>query len=177
MKRCFLCGKYGATEREVWADIPGYEGIYRVSTNGRIMSLRGAPQIMNSHDNGNGYLYITLCKNGMRKNHYVHRLVADAFCIHPYGKDYVNHINHIKQDNRSSNLEWCTQRENVQKSAHLMRHPKSVCTPTKTGEKYIGFHKDKGKMRYRVCIENLRICKHFDDLEDAVAYRNEVINK
>lgn len=102
---------------EKWVDIKGYEGLYMISDQGNIKALpkyvpythangkqcyRAAKeQIMVPHDNGNGYQYITLRKNKVRKNYYVHRLVAEAFCEHPAGCDYVDHINNVKTDNRA----------------------------------------------------------------------------
>ena len=59
-----------------------------------------------------GYLSIDLHKNGHRKIHKIHRLVAQAFIPNPENKPTVNHINEIKADNRVENLEWMTYREN-----------------------------------------------------------------
>lgn len=43
----------------------------------------------------------------------VARLVGKAFCENPKGFEYINHINGIKSDNRSENLEWCTAKGNI----------------------------------------------------------------
>ena len=50
--------------------------------------------------------------DGERKNVLVHRLVALHFIDNPKGKPEVNHINHIRDDNRVENLEWVTKSEN-----------------------------------------------------------------
>jgi hypothetical protein len=60
-----------------------------------------------------GYKRIILRIDGHKKNHFVHRLVAMTFLEKVEGKNFVNHINGIKTDNRLENLEWCTISENT----------------------------------------------------------------
>jgi hypothetical protein len=55
----------------------------------------------------NGYLYVSLCRNGVKKIQSVHRIVAEAFLDNPDNLPIVNHINGIKTDNHADNLEWC----------------------------------------------------------------------
>lgn len=104
-------------EYEQWKDIYNYEGIYQVSSAGRIKSLkrRGCKneRILTPHLNNNGYYFISLCRNGVCKNVTVHRLVALAFIPEVKDKLQVNHINGEKTDNRVSNLEWVNNREDV----------------------------------------------------------------
>lgn len=109
---------------EKWKEIKGYEGYYEVSNMGNVRSMsryvnhhRGGKRLMKGRpralgDNGNGYLFVPLTKEGRSKNTYVHRLVAEAFLIKS-DKQFVNHINGDKTDNRVDNLEWCTRRENM----------------------------------------------------------------
>lgn len=93
---------------EVFKDIPGYEGLYKVSNIGRIYTCR-YQRIMTPKRAKTGYLRITLC-NGCDNhlNTSIHRLVALAFIPNPDNKPTVNHINEIKDDNRVENLEWAT---------------------------------------------------------------------
>lgn len=99
---------------ENWKDIAGYEGRYQVSDMGRVRNKTG--RILSPAKNSRGYQRVLLCKDGKKKNHSVHRLVALAFV--PIGREglEVNHINGIKTDNRAENLEWVTRSENM---AHL----------------------------------------------------------
>lgn len=179
---------------EVWKAIEGYEGTYEVSSHGHIRSTTRTRMVKNRYgghnertdvgqeitpvDNGNGYLYVTLRKNGKRKNFYVHRLVAAAFCENEGRGDVINHKDLNKKNNHADNLEWCTQRENVLFSANSMRKPKGTCRETNTGEKYIRLYQQKGRSPvYRVSIRRLNICKQFKTLPEAVEYREEVMRR
>ena len=114
---------------EVWCDIEGYEGFYKVSNLGRIMSLsreltcivfgktqktyKTKERILKGVPDKDGYLLVSLAKNGISKHFKIHRLVATAFLKKVKGKDFINHKNGIKSDNRSENLEYCTLKENA----------------------------------------------------------------
>jgi hypothetical protein len=63
--------------------------------------------------NASGYCYITLCCKGVKKNIYVHRLVAETFIENKDSKTQVNHLNKMRNDNRKENLEWVTPSENM----------------------------------------------------------------
>lgn len=69
-------------------------------------------RLLTPSDNGNGYQYVSKYASGKTKHFYVHRLVAEVFCISDGSKSQVNHINGNKKDNRAENLEWCTSSEN-----------------------------------------------------------------
>lgn len=92
---------------EEWRKMPGYEEVYKVSSEGRVKNSYG--HILKPETARNGYKRVTLYD---RKKFQVHRLVALAFIPNPEDKDVVNHKNGIKDDNRVENLEWCTWSEN-----------------------------------------------------------------
>lgn len=95
-----------------WRDIEGYEGLYQVSDDGQVFSIR-AKRARKIHVRKDGYLYVSLHKDGKVIEPGVHRLVAKAFVPNPENKREVNHINGIKTDNRVDNLEWMTPKENT----------------------------------------------------------------
>jgi hypothetical protein len=98
--------------KEIWKDVPNYEGHYQVSNLGRVKSLKsGKDKILKPKGNGRGYLQVGLRKEGERKFFLIHRLVMLLFV----GESdlEVNHKNGIKADNRLENLEYCTRSENM----------------------------------------------------------------
>ena len=95
---------------EKWADIDGYNG-YQVSNMGNIRSLKSM-KILKQQEKENGYNTVSLRREGVLKQLYVHRLVALAFREKEEWKNHVDHINCIRNDNRSDNLRWCTPKEN-----------------------------------------------------------------
>ncbi len=112
-------------ENEVWLPIEGYEGLYEVSNMGRIKSLektrvvghgtqiRVYPEIIKKTSNIKGYISVSLNGEHRTNNFLVHRLVAIAFISNSEGKKEVNHIGGDKNDNRASQLAWCTPSENM----------------------------------------------------------------
>nr|DAW56158.1 MAG TPA: homing endonuclease [Caudoviricetes sp.] len=126
---------------------------------------------MKPTDNGNGYFIISLRKCHKRKNFYIHRLVAQHFIDNPNDLNVVNHKDYNTKNNKASNLEWVTQKENVQYSTERMKKPKSV-THSNTKEKYISYRKEKGK--YRVTI-NRKEYGAFNTLEEAIEKRDNIL--
>ena len=98
-------------KKTIWKDISGYEGLYQISSDGDVMSLR-KKKIMKPFDN-NGYLRIGLSKDGKRKNYLIHRLVAKAFLVKGVDENEINHIDLNKKNNSYKNLEWVTGSQNV----------------------------------------------------------------
>ena len=100
--------------KEIWKDIKGYEGTYQISNLGNVLSVaRGKPKLRKQSTDKDGYKYLILCKDGINKNHFVHRLVAAAFIENPTNHPVINHKDENKSNNSYKNLEWCTYKYNL----------------------------------------------------------------
>lgn len=122
---------------EIWKDIVGYEGRYKISNlgrvwvsgkyvDGRVYKDRILPLRLDKW----GYPIVTLYKKGISKTVKVHRLVAIAFIPNPNNYPCVDHINTDKKDNRVENLSWCTYKMNANNhltKEHLSAALKRVC--------------------------------------------------
>ena len=99
---------------EIWKDIPGYEGHYQVSNEGRIRSIKNTPYIILKPDyQKNGYVRVYFWFNNKKRTILVHRIVAKCFVDNPNGYNEINHIDENKANNNASNLEWCTHSYNM----------------------------------------------------------------
>lgn len=133
--------------KEVWREIPNYNGDYFVSNHGRVKSYkRTKPLIMHPSysDRSHQYQTVQLFKNGNYKTYKIHRLVAELFIPKIPGKDYVNHIDGNPKNNTVENLEWCSLSENSWHSWNIIgRKPggfkrKIICE--ETGAIYQSLH-------------------------------------
>lgn len=112
-------------ENEVWKDVLGYEGLYQVSNLGRVKRLpyklvgrtigkkkeyiRNFPEkIMIGSICENGYIRVTLSKDGKSCYKNIHKLVADAFIPNPNNYPCINHKDETRTNNNINNLEWCS---------------------------------------------------------------------
>ena len=100
-------------DKELWATIKGFEGLYEVSNMGNVRSLKyGKIKILKLAKNKFGYYYVILSKNGKTKHFTVHRLVANAFIENPNNYPQINHKDENKTNNKVENLEWCNNQYN-----------------------------------------------------------------
>lgn len=122
---------------EVWRDIKGYEGLYKVSSLGRVRSLdrvvtRNSGKVLRKGKllkpgkNKDGYFQVILSKAGKQKAARVNRLVALAFLSNPEDLPQVNHIDEDKSNNRVNNLEWCSREYNCNYGTRNEKISKSV---------------------------------------------------
>lgn len=103
---------------ETWRDVKGYEGLYLISSLGRL-KRKTTGKILKERKFYDGYIVYALCKHGKVRQVGAHRLVAEAFIENHNEKPCVNHIDSNRSNNAIENLEWVTHQEN---SIHGVRH-------------------------------------------------------
>lgn len=141
---------------EEWKSVPGYEGLYEVSSYGMVRSLdryvrcksksyrlqKGS--ILSPAKDKNGYLKVVLNCNGKCKTINVHRLVAEAFIPNPNNLREVNHLDEDKTNNIVENLEWCDRKYNLNYGTARIR---SRDTNIKNGY-WTGLSKEEYRKKY-----------------------------
>ena len=139
--------------REVFEDLKGYEDSYQISEFGRIFSKRRlvGNRIIFGREiaqeiTKDGYLKVTLCKNGIQKKYYLHRLVALQFLPTKDTSLQVNHKDGNKFNNNVTNLEWCTKEENQNHAVehNLMQHGEARPSAILKESEVIEIYKAKG---------------------------------
>jgi hypothetical protein len=154
---------------EQWKYIIGYEGLYQISNLGNVKSIRFDKQkLLLPQINSKGYYFVVLCDKTKRKQIQIHQLVAMAFLNHiPCKMEFViNHINFDKKDNKVSNLEIVTNRENSNR-----KHLKS--TSEYTG---VSFEKDRNKWTAQIKINGKRVLlgRFLNEIDASNAYQSKL---
>ena len=108
-------------------DIKGYEELYAITSCGKVWSYRNK-KFLKTYNNGKGYLFVYLCKNGDEKKVYVHRLVAETYISNQNNLPQVNHKDENPNNNCLNNLEWCDAKYNITYS----KGKKIYCVETDT---------------------------------------------
>lgn len=165
---------------EEWRDIIGYEGLYQVSSQGRVrsvdryinykntgVSLRKG-RILKPKTDKDGYLIVNLSSNGKIKTHKVHRLVAQAFIPNPHNYPCVNHKDENPKNNCVDNLEWCTVAYNNNYGTKLERQTISF----KKGEHHRYYGENPNAKPVIQYDKDGNIIKEFDCIKSAAEYYN-----
>ena len=144
---------------ETWKNIDRFNGLYQISTNGKVRkcystkNIKNKTVILKGGKFPNGYLFVSLTvSKGKYKNFLVHRLVAEAFIPNPDNKSDVNHIDGNKSNNNVENLEWCTRSENL---AHALK---------------IGLIDNQCKIRRKVTVKQGEHIILFNTMKDCAAF-------
>lgn len=145
---------------EEWRDVVGFEGLYKISSHGRVFSIK-RNQVVSARKHNKGYYTISLwnCHNGVkqREQRYIHRMVATAFIENANKYPCVNHIDNNPSNNYANNLEWCTFKQNT---AHAKKQHRLI-TPADLGYR-------KQKQPYRICLTSGDLVGDFPSLSDAM---------
>jgi hypothetical protein len=156
--------------KEVWKQIPGFEG-YEASNTGLIRShLRGVPKVLKFAKNNRGYFIVGVRRDMSTHHKLVHRLIAMTFL----GESnlVVDHVNNNKEDNKLSNLRYCTQRENT-------TNGNFTTSIIKKYSKFIGVTKSKGRQKewkstIRINGKSTYLGNFYTEQEAVNAYQNKL---
>lgn len=169
--------------KEVFKDLPGYEGLYQVSNIGKVKSLERTRKhyaggvsfikgrILKQSIDNCGYYLVNLTKNGKCRTYQIHQLIAMAFLGHkPNGyKLVVDHIDYNKLNNNVKNLQIITHRKNLTKDK-FRRNQSS---------KFVGVTWDitKKKWRSTICVNGKTkyLGYYGNELEASESYQNELL--
>lgn len=157
-------------EKEIWKDISGYDGAYKVSNYGRIWSNK-SKKILKPHNSIRGEARLILRGNGKSYGRLVHRLVAIAFIENPGNYPEVNHKDENPRNNKAENLEWCTQEYNNTYGTKLNRQA------AHTDYSAIANKNSKRIGQYRLDGELIRIWKSANECKREIGFDNSHISK
>ena len=142
-------------------DINNYPD-YLIYPSGKVWS-KASKIYLSDRYNGNGYLIVYLSKDGIQKNHFIHRLLAIHFIENPDNKPCVDHWDGNKTNNKLNNLRWATKSENEQNTG--------VRKNNKLGIKNISYDKSGDRYKYEKMIEGVTHRQYFKTLEEAIEYK------
>lgn len=156
---------------EQYKNVLGYEGLYKVSNLGNVLSLAktdgngNKDRILKQENivrNHTTYKRVTLSKKGKVTRFQVHRLVAEAFIPHTIDNNIVNHIDNNGSNNHVDNLEWVTSSKNMLHAMTQGRLDNTLTIATETA-KTVNIENRKKRQNSYIgkTINNLRI-EHVD---------------
>ena len=151
---------------EIWINIKGYHGDYKVSNFGRIKSFKNNNERLLKYGICNsGYRFVNLYKNNTTKNYMIHKLVYENFNNKELKGKFIiiDHIDNNKLNNNLDNLQMISQRENSFKDKI-----------SKSGNYNI--YLNSGNYLVRMRINGIKKSfGTFKNIEDAIIKRDEVI--
>lgn len=157
--------KHLTNMKEEWKAVPGYEGIYAVSSSGEVQNLKN--HRIRRTDRSSGYQRLTLHLNGEKTRFLVHRLVARGFLCDWDSKLEVDHIDGNRDNNHAENLRMVTKSQNArayQKTSGL--------------SKFRGVGWDRGAWRAQIRLggPKIHIGRFKTEIEAAVAYNKVALD-
>lgn len=123
-------------EGEEWKDVPGYEGIYKISSLGRVLSSYSRRILVPclSGKKNKQYYAVTLVKDSVKTRYTIHKLVALAFIPNPNGYTDIDHIDTNKERNTVDNLRWCSPSMNNDNPITVKKRNEAARKRQKQGE-------------------------------------------
>lgn len=156
---------WGLALDEIWMPVHGYEGIYEVSSLGKVRSLprrdslgrRVSGRIMSTSRNPSGHIQVKLSKDGRSVQGKLHRIVLVAFAGLPEPGDEVLHSDGNPANNQITNLRWGTRSENILDRVRHGVHHQAIKTHCPKGHEYDAINTHRTSDGRRMCKECGRI--------------------
>jgi hypothetical protein len=165
-------------DKEVWADIPDYDGYYQVSTHGRVRSWKNRngkskkkmvqPHVL-SLGNCNGRHNCILSLNKQKTTYLVARLVATVFIPNLNNLPQIDHKDRDPKNDHISNLRWCS---NSQNNLNVKLNRRNT-----SGHKGIFYNRHEKKWSAGYSVNGKEVRKLFKSRDEAVAHRQKMIEK
>lgn len=156
---------------EIWQHIPGYEGLYEISTLGRIVRAKDK-YLMKFTIDSDGYFSVGLTKDHKQRWFRVNRLVAQTYLPNPYNLPIVHHKDNNKQNNSVSNLEWVTVQTNTLHAIHTGR-----LTFDSNHLKQIAQIRGNNLKKQVVCLDTNKIYPSIQACADAVGLGRDALSR
>lgn len=112
-----------------WSDVPGYEGLYKVSDQGEVKSLRSGCLVAVIRGQ-----YVNLSKGGRMEKVKMCYLVARSFVRNEQMRPYVVHVNGDRRDHRAENLVWSEKPDEIVRGRRAGRSRRAVVCYSESGE-------------------------------------------
>lgn len=162
---------YINTDEEIWEDVKGYEGIFKISNTGKLIRVKSSVNMPNNNIlKGEvtkfGYRQYHMKVKGVSRKLKAHRLVAEAFIPNPDNLPQVNHIDGDKLNNNVKNLEWCDQ-------THNNRHALATGLREIDMQQVRNMHKTMARKQQRKVNQldlDGNFIKQFDSINEAATY-------
>jgi hypothetical protein len=155
-------------ELEQWRPVVGFEGLYEISSFGRIKSLKcNRIKFLSVAKGLNRYCNVTLMKEKKKYTVFIHRALGIAFLPRIEGKDTIDHIDRNPSNNHISNLRWADSTEqNINKEHYSNTNEKNISQNINSGNFHLVIR------RYKTTLVNAA----FSTLEEAIAARDEFLS-
>ena len=153
----------------MWKQIEDFD--YEINSQGEVRRISNK-KVKKSHIRKSGYVSVQLCLNTIKRSFYLHRLLATYFIPNIDNKQFVNHINGIKHDNRLCNLEWVSHSENM---IHGFKN--GLCKPhnrLKDLQKEMSENKKKKVYHYNSNKELLHVFNSVKESEQLLGYKGNL---
>ena len=163
--------------QEIWKDVPGFEGYYKISSLGQVKSLDrkvklakdkwriSHGKIIKPYKNNHGYIIYNLCKENRVHKLLLHRLLAESFIPNINNYPEIDHIDGNPSNNALCNLRWVTHKENS--NTEIRKHRLSISHKGDKNVRWGKFGKDNPCSKKIGCYKNGILIHEYESYSEA----------